>query len=206
MSFLLIAFAYLIGSISSAIVVCRALGLPDPRTQGSKNPGATNVLRLSGKKAAIITLTGDLLKGLLPLLLGKWWAVDELSLAAIGLAAFLGHLYPIFFGFQGGKGVATYIGVLFGFAWPAGLAFMLIWVSVAALFRYSSLAALIAASVSPLVLVWLGSGPAILLAGMTMVALLLWRHQSNIRNLLAGKESKIGAKSGAKDSLPSTSE
>lgn len=206
MSLLLIACAYLIGSISSAIVVCRALGLPDPRTQGSKNPGATNVLRLSGKKAAIVTLAGDLLKGLLPLLLGKWLAVGDLTLAAMGLAAFLGHLYPVFFGFQGGKGVATYIGVLYGYAWPAGIAFMLTWVLVAILFRYSSLAALVAASVSPLVLAWLDSDPAVMLASVTMVALLLWRHQSNIRKLMAGNESKIGSKSGAKDSLPSTTE
>ena len=138
---LLIGFSYLLGSLSSAIIVCRMGGYPDPRSLGSRNPGATNVLRIAGRASAALTLAGDLLKGLLPLAFGHWLDVADSTLAAMGVAAFLGHLYPVFFGFQGGKGVATFIGVLCGLAWQAGLAFMGLWLAVAGLFRYSSLAA-----------------------------------------------------------------
>jgi glycerol-3-phosphate acyltransferase PlsY len=136
---LVIAGAYLIGSVSAAIITCRIMGLPDPRSSGSKNPGATNVLRLGGKKAAIITLLGDLIKGLLPVLVAQLMQLDMSIIALTGLAAFLGHLYPVFFGFQGGKGVATALGVYFGIAWQAGLLFVAVWLVVASISRISSL-------------------------------------------------------------------
>ena len=193
----LICLSYLLGSISSAIVVCRAGGFPDPRAQGSGNPGATNVLRLAGKPAAVIALAGDLFKGLLPLLVGRALGVSDLGLSLMGLATFSGHLYPVFFGFHGGKGVATFIGVLYGLAWPAGIGFMLVWLALAGLFRYSSLAALGAAACAPFMVflldgTWLHAAVVVL-----MVALIFWRHRGNLRKLLAGTESKIGAKKSA---------
>lgn len=193
----LIVFSYLLGSISSAIVVCRVGGFPDPRAQGSGNPGATNVLRLAGKPAAVITLAGDLLKGLLPLVIGRALGVSDPSLALMGLATFSGHLYPLFFGFHGGKGVATFIGVLYGLAWPVGIGFMLVWLALAGLFRYSSLAALGAAACAPVMVflldgTWIHAAVAVL-----MVALIFWRHRGNLRKLLAGTEAKIGAKKSA---------
>src|SRR3569833_2803763 len=151
---LLTVAAYLVGSLSAAIIVCKLLGLPDPRTQGSRNPGATNVLRFGGKKAAAIVLVGDSVKGLLPVLVAQWLRVDDNVLAAVGLAAVLGHLYPLFFGFHGGKGVATAFGVLLGIAWPVALAAVATWLLVAKIFRIASLAALIAALLAPLFL-WL---------------------------------------------------
>lgn len=194
LSLVLVGLSYLVGSISSAIVFCRVMGYPDPRGQGSGNPGTTNILRLYGKRAATITLAGDLLKGLLPLLIGRALAVPDLTLVSMGLAAFLGHLYPIFFQFEGGKGVATFIGVLYGFAWPAGVAYMLIWLSVAALFHYSSLSALVAAALSPVFVFALTPSLAYSLVTLTMTGLIFWRHRSNIHKLRAGTERKIGAK------------
>ncbi len=194
---LLVALAYLAGSVSSAIMVSRAMGLADPRTVGSGNPGATNVLRHSGRKAAALTLAGDLLKGLVPVLLGQALGLAPAWLAAVGTAAFLGHLFPVFFGFRGGKGVATYIGVLLGYGWPLGLAFVLAWLATAAAFRYSSLAALVAATTSPVVAVAFGIPPPVVGAMTGMVALLVWRHRSNIRNLLAGAEDRIGQRGDA---------
>jgi acyl phosphate:glycerol-3-phosphate acyltransferase len=191
---LLIGFSYLVGSLSSAIIVCRMGGYPDPRSLGSRNPGATNVLRVAGRASAALTLAGDLLKGLLPLAFGHWLDVADSTLAAMGVAAFLGHLYPVFFGFQGGKGVATFIGVLCGLAWQAGLAFMGLWLAVAGLCRYSSLAALVAAALSPVAMALVHPSPSYLLAVTAMAAVILWRHRSNIRNLLAGTERKIGAR------------
>ena len=135
---ILIIIAYLIGSLSSAIIVCKLMGLPDPRGEGSGNPGATNVLRFGGKKAAAITLLGDTLKGLLPVLLAKYLDITILGIALVGLAAFLGHLYPIFFEFKGGKGVATMLGVLFGFSWWIGLATAGTWLFVAKILKISS--------------------------------------------------------------------
>ena len=137
----LIALAYLLGSVSTAIIVCKLMGLPDPRTEGSGNPGATNVLRVGGKKAAAITLFGDTLKGLLPVLIARAFTSDPLILGLVGLAAFLGHLYPVFFGFKGGKGVATMLGVLFGYSWWVGLATAATWLIVAKVFKVSSLSA-----------------------------------------------------------------
>ncbi|HEX2201373.1 MAG TPA: glycerol-3-phosphate 1-O-acyltransferase PlsY [Gammaproteobacteria bacterium] len=191
---ILVGLAYLFGSISSAIILCRIAGYPDPRRQGSGNPGASNILRLYGKKAAAITLAGDLLKGLLPLLIGRALQVPEVILASLGVAAFLGHLYPIFFQFEGGKGVATFIGILYGLAWPAGVAFMLVWVVIAATFRYSSLSALVATALSPVLIFITVPSYAYLTATLLMAGFIFWRHQANIRKLLSGTERKIGSK------------
>ena len=191
---LLIVAAYLLGSISTAIITCRLMGLPDPRGVGSGNPGATNVLREGGKKAAIITLLGDTLKGLAPVLIGHALGAADPVVAAIGLAAFIGHLYPVFFGFKGGKGVATALGVLLGFHWGVGLAVLGTWLVMAAISRISSLSALVASLLAPLY-VWLITGsPGITLAATVMMMLVFWRHRSNIRNLLDGSESRIGRK------------
>jgi len=190
---LLILSAYLIGSIASAVLVCKVLGKEDPRTQGSGNPGATNVLRLHGKQAAILTLIGDAAKGFIPVFLVSIINVPPTVIAATGLAAFIGHLYPVFFQFRGGKGVATFVGVLLGTYWLLGLGFIVIWSLMALVFRYSSLSALVAATLTPVITFWLFPGLAFTVANALMAALLLWRHQSNIKNLLAGKEDKIGA-------------
>ena len=191
----LILIAYLIGSVSSAILVCNIMGLPDPRTEGSGNPGATNVLRVGGKKAAAVTLIGDMLKGLLPVLAASLLNVAPLTLALTGMAAFLGHLYPVFFGFRGGKGVATMLGVLFGFHGLVGAATAGTWLVIAKGFKISSLAALIATLLAPLY-VWLIIGPSMELIVTTavMTAILFWRHRSNIQRLLSGEESLIGKK------------
>jgi glycerol-3-phosphate acyltransferase PlsY len=189
--YLLIPAGYLFGSVSTAIIVCRLMGLPDPRTEGSGNPGATNVARLGGKKAAALTLVGDMLKGLIPVLIAHALHAGPVILAATALAAFLGHLYPVFFGFQGGKGVATALGVIYGLYWPVGLLTTAVWLSMALLFRYSSLAALIAILLTPLGFLWLWPEPAIIIAMCVLTVLLYWRHRSNIANLLSGKEGKI---------------
>ena len=184
---------YLLGSLSSAIITCRLMGLPDPRSGGSGNPGATNVLRLGGKKAAAITLAGDMLKGLLPVLAVKALGADMTLQSAVAVAAFLGHLYPVFFGFRGGKGVATVLGVLLGLYWPVGLLTIASWLVIARGFKISSLAALIAILLTPLYVLWLKPDEPVLLAAVIfMGALLFWRHRSNIRNLLRGEEGNIG--------------
>lgn len=190
----LITFAYLLGSISSAIIVCRVLGLPDPRGQGSGNPGATNVLRIGGKKAAAITLMGDMLKGLIPVLIAKLLGASIALQALVALAAFLGHLYPIFFGFRGGKGVATALGVLLGLHWPVGLLTITTWLVIAKLFKISSLSALISMLVAPLYIWWLIPDRSLIIAVVFMVALLFWRHRSNIRNLIQGTEGHLNDK------------
>jgi glycerol-3-phosphate acyltransferase PlsY len=189
--YLLVPAAYLLGSISSAIIVCRLMGLPDPRTQGSNNPGATNVLRIGGKKAAAVTLLGDALKGLIPMLLAHALNAPSLVLALTALAAFLGHLYPVFFGFQGGKGVATALGVQFGLYWPIGLSVALIWLFVAKGMKISSLAALIAMALAPLIVWWFRPAPELIIMQLVMSVWLFWRHRSNITNLISGKEGKI---------------
>lgn len=191
-----IILAYLVGSISSAIIVCRLMQLPDPRTAGSGNPGATNVLRVGGKKAAAITLFGDLLKGLLPVVFAKLLDVSILTIALTGFAAFIGHLYPVFFGFKGGKGVATMLGVLFGLHWAVGLATALTWLVVAKVFRISSLSALVATVLAPFyVLLIMGSVKPLIVSTAIMTLILFWRHRSNIQNLLSGKEGRIGKSS-----------
>lgn len=183
--------AYLFGSISSAIIVCRAMGLPDPRSAGSHNPGATNVLRIGGKKAAVITLAGDALKGLLPVLAAGALSDDSVVIALAGAGAFLGHLYPVFFAFKGGKGVATAAGVFGGLSVALGALLMLVWLAAALVFRYSSLAALMAAAVAPWLTLWLLPGPGYFTMSLVVAALLFWRHRKNIRRLGAGAESKI---------------
>lgn len=188
MEWLLVVLAYLTGSVSSAIIVCRIMGLSDPRENGSGNPGATNVMRIGGKKAAAITLAGDALKGLLPVLLAKAFSVDTLLLSAVVFAAFMGHLYPIFFGFKGGKGVATSLGVTLGVAWLLGLVVAGTWFLVYKIGKISSLSALVAATLTPLY-VWLIVGDINLIVTFSLITLiLLWRHRSNIQRLLAGQE------------------
>jgi glycerol-3-phosphate acyltransferase PlsY len=191
---LLIVSAYLIGSVSAAIITCKLMGLPDPRTTGSKNPGATNVLRLGGKKAAIITLAGDLIKGLIPTLAAVALGREPYAVALTGLAAFLGHLYPIFFGFKGGKGVATALGIYFGMTWLAGTLFVCLWLIMATITRISSLSALTATLAMPVLFLYL-QGPGWMSAATgVMTILIYWRHRSNIRNILDGSEKKIGNK------------
>ncbi|WP_295851102.1 glycerol-3-phosphate 1-O-acyltransferase PlsY [uncultured Xylophilus sp.] len=195
--------AYLVGSLSFAVIVSRAMGLADPRGYGSGNPGATNVLRSGSKAAAIATLVLDAAKGWLPVLVVRLWGGDwglgAETVALVGLAAFLGHLYPVFFRFQGGKGVATALGVLLGIAPWLGLATALTWLIVAVFFRYSSLASLVAAAFAPFYylfgddIAW-EADRRIALAIAAMALLLVWRHRANIRRLLAGNESRLGAK------------
>jgi glycerol-3-phosphate acyltransferase PlsY len=191
-AYLLILAGYLFGSISAAIIVSKLMGLPDPRTEGSRNPGATNVARLGGKKAAALTLAGDMLKGLLPVLAAHAMHATPAILGGTALAAFLGHLYPLFFRFRGGKGVATALGVTFGLYWPLGLLASGIWLVMALLFRYSSLAALVSSLAIPAGFAWLWPEPSLVVTTGAMVVLLYWRHRSNIANLLSGEEGKIG--------------
>lgn len=183
--------AYLFGSVSAAVVVCRAFKLPDPRTLGSGNPGATNVLRFGGKTAAAATLAGDFVKGLAPVAIAAALEADAAIVAATGGAAFLGHLYPLFFRLQGGKGVATAAGVFAGLSVALLAALLAVWLTVALVTRYSSVAALSAAVAAPAVMAWLLPEPAFLALALGMVALLFWRHRGNLRRLAAGEESKI---------------
>jgi glycerol-3-phosphate acyltransferase PlsY len=195
--------AYLVGSLSFAVIVSRVMGLNDPRTFGSKNPGATNVLRSGSKAAAVITLLLDAAKGWLPVVAVKWWGqpygLEEGTMALVGLAAFLGHLFPVFFRFVGGKGVATALGVLMATSGWLGLGTMLTWLIIAYFFRYSSLASLVAAVFAPVYYIF-GDGVAwvmdknLLLSTVLMSALLIWRHLENISRLVKGTESKLGKK------------
>jgi len=198
---LFIVAAYLIGSISTAIVVCKIMGLPDPRGEGSGNPGATNVLRVGGKKPAAITLFGDMLKGFIPVFVASLFDLNPVAFALIGFAAFIGHLYPVFFGFKGGKGVATMLGVLFGIHWLVGLATALTWLMMAKVFKISSLSALVATLLAPLYIylllgIYLKQNNELVIplviSTAIMTAILFWRHRSNIKNLLSGEEGKIG--------------
>jgi glycerol-3-phosphate acyltransferase PlsY len=193
-----IVAAYLVGSLSFAVMVSHAFGLADPRSYGSKNPGATNVLRSGHRGAAVLTLAFDALKGYLPvwlvLLFAPRFGFGEMTVAGVGLAAFLGHLWPVFFRFEGGKGVATAAGVVLAFNPWLGVATLLTWVIVVAFFRYSSLASIVAALFAPFyqLLIWEPSAIALAIAVMSL--LLVWRHSGNIRKLLAGTESKLGHK------------
>ena len=197
---------YLIGSLSFAVIVSSAMGLKDPRTFGSKNPGATNVLRSGSKAAAIVTLLLDAAKGWLPVMLVRWfgkpYGMEEGTMAMVGLAAFVGHLYPVFFKFVGGKGVATALGVLLGISWILGLATAATWLIMAYFFRYSSLASLTAAVFAPVYYIF-GDGIAwymnksVLLAVSVMSLLLLYRHAENIGRLAKGTESRLGKKAPA---------
>lgn len=195
--------AYLVGSLSFAVIVSRTMGLNDPRTYGSKNPGATNVLRSGSKAAAIVTLLLDAFKGWLPVMLVKWfgqpYGLGDGTMAMVGLAAFLGHLFPVFFRFVGGKGVATALGVLLATSWMLGLATGATWLIIAYFFRYSSLASLVAALFAPVYYVFGGGvvwplDKSIVLSTIAMSALLVWRHAENISRLVKGTESKLGSK------------
>jgi acyl phosphate:glycerol-3-phosphate acyltransferase len=203
--FLATVAAYLIGSLSFAVIISRLMGLNDPRSYGSGNPGATNVLRSGNKLAAVLTLLFDALKGFLPV-----WAVsqfgakigisdglEEGTVALVGLAAFLGHLWPVFFKFEGGKGVATAAGVLLGFNPLLGLATLTTWLIVAFFFRYSSLASIVAAFFAPFYQVLIWGGGTVVWAMVLMSLLLVWRHSANIKKLLNGTESRLGQKSDA---------
>ena len=200
---LAVVAAYLVGSLSFAVIVSRSMGLNDPRTYGSKNPGATNVLRSGSKAAAIVTLLLDALKGWLPVMLVKWfgetYGLGDGTVAMVGLAAFLGHLFPVFFRFEGGKGVATALGVLLATSWMLGLATGATWLIIAYFFRYSSLASLVAALFAPVYYVFGGGvvwtmDKSIVLSTVVMSALLIWRHAENISRLVKGTESKLGSK------------
>jgi len=190
----LISLGYLMGSLSSAIIICKLFSLPDPRAQGSGNPGATNVLRFGGKKIALLVLSGDILKGFLPVLIAQYAGIAPMPLALVAFAAFLGHLFPVFFGFQGGKGVATALGVLLGLAWPLGLSVIAIWLLMATVFRISSLAAIAAAVAAPLITWLILPQTAYVVAVLAMSILLLIRHRSNITKLRQGIEPRIGGK------------
>ena len=190
---LMVAMAYFMGSVSSAILICKAFGLPDPRTQGSGNPGATNVLRIGGKLPAALVFVVDTLKGFLPVFIARWFSLPDFWLGMIGLAAFLGHLYPIFFNFQGGKGVATAFGAVLGLSWQLGALLFSVWFIMVLATRYVSLASMLAAATVPLfafVFGYLG----LIIPLMLMALLTIWRHRSNIQKLRAGTESKIGKK------------
>jgi glycerol-3-phosphate acyltransferase PlsY len=199
---LLIPIAYLIGSISFAVVVSKCMRLPDPHSYGSGNPGATNVLRTGNKLAAVLTLIGDALKGFLAVMLARMLLGDtsltstlnSWLLCGVVIAVFLGHLFPIFHGFKGGKGVATACGILFGINWILGVATLSTWIIVATFMRYSSLAALAAAVFGPIYFVFLFGFQPMVIALAIICALLIWRHRSNIRNLMNGAESRIGSK------------
>jgi len=199
---LLIPIAYLVGSISFAVVVSKCMRLPDPHSYGSGNPGATNVLRTGNKLAAVLTLMGDALKGYLAVMLARILLGDESLtstlnswfLCGVVVAVFLGHLFPIFHGFKGGKGVATACGILFGIDWILGLATLGTWIVVAMFMRYSSLAALAAAVFGPIYFVFLFGFQPMGIALLVVCLLLIWRHRSNIHNLMNGKESRIGSK------------
>ena len=202
MDILLIPLAYLIGSVSFAVVVSKCMRLPDPHSYGSGNPGATNVLRTGNKRAAVLTLLGDALKGFVAVVLARMIlgegslssSLNSWILCGVVVAVFLGHLFPIFHGFKGGKGVATACGILFGINWILGLATLATWIIVAKFMRYSSLAALAAAVFGPIYFVFLFGFHPMGIALLIVCALLIWRHRSNIRNLMNGTESRIGSK------------
>ena len=194
--------AYLLGSINSAIIVSKVFSLPDPRSLGSGNPGATNVLRTGNKTAAFITLLGDLLKGLVPVLVVEFFIADTMLVAVTAVAALLGHLYPVYYGFKGGKGVATMLGVLIAIDWFLAIIWVVVWLFTALLFRYSSLAALIATAATFFFsllarnnsLGYIENDHNILIAISVITLFIFWRHRGNIKNILAGTESRIGKK------------
>ncbi len=188
---ILIFCAYLIGSVSTAIIVCKVLKLPDPRTQGSNNPGATNVLRIGGKKAAAITLIGDGLKGVVPVLIAHYLEFGLVDVALVALFSFLGHVYPVFFGFKGGKGVATFLGALLAINYIAGLGFVITWLFVAKVLKISSLSALIATLLTPIYFYLITSD---VIASYVISIICLWifyTHRENIKRILSGDEGKI---------------
>lgn len=201
MTVVFVVAAYLLGSVSFAVLMSKAFGLADPRTYGSGNPGATNVLRSGRKAAAALTLLGDAAKGWLAVFLAIRFAPHDaaglLQVALVSLAVFLGHVFPVFLKFKGGKGVATALGVLLAISGWLGLAVLATWLLVALVLRYSSLAALVAAVAAPVYAMLLHLRPELVIAVAAMSLLLIWRHKSNIQNLLTGKESRIGSKKGS---------
>ncbi len=189
--FTIIILSYLIGSISTAIIICKIFNLPDPRTQGSNNPGATNILRIGGKKAAVITLIGDGLKGIIPVLIAQYLALDTFNITWIIFAAFLGHVYPIFFNFKGGKGVATFLGALLALSYPTGLSFIITWIFVAKVLKISSLSALVATAFTPVYFYLITNN---LIATYVIISICIWifyTHKSNIKRLFNNQENKI---------------
>jgi glycerol-3-phosphate acyltransferase PlsY len=184
--------AYLIGSFSTAIFTCKIMGIEDPRTTGSHNPGATNVLRHGGKKAAIITLLGDMLKGLFPVLIVTQLQLEPAGIALVGLFALLGHVFPVYYGFKGGKGVATYYGVILAMNWLVGLIALAIWLGMAAVVKISSLSALVSIFFTPFILWYFSQSVELTSAVAIMSILVFWRHKTNIKSLLQGSEEKIG--------------
>ena len=194
MPYFLVILAYFLGSVSTAVISCKMLGKVDPRTVGSKNPGATNVLRYAGKKAAFFTLLGDLLKGLVPVAIGHAFNLDWGWLILIGIAAFLGHVYSIYYGFKGGKGVATALGVYIGLNPIVGIVVILTWLISALVFNVSSLSALIATLLAPLYFFWV-TGSFNLFLGLVLITVLIyWRHRTNIVEIIDGTEDKITEK------------
>ncbi|MDH5632544.1 MAG: glycerol-3-phosphate 1-O-acyltransferase PlsY [Gammaproteobacteria bacterium] len=192
--YILPVIAYLLGSLSSAIIIARLTGIKDPREVGSGNPGATNILRYGGKKLAAITLLGDVLKGVIPVVLARLITADPLILSLVAGSAFLGHLFPVFFGFKGGKGVATALGVFLGLNPLLAASLMGTWLAMAVVFRYSSLSALVAAVMAPVYSWWLLPGNAYLAMSAMVAVLLVYRHKGNIQRLLKGEEDRIGSK------------
>lgn len=191
--------AYLLGSLSFAVIVSKTMGLADPKSYGSGNPGATNVLRSGSKKAAILTLLGDVLKGVIAVLLAKYFAaqfgISALGVACVAIAVFLGHLYPVFFGFKGGKGVATAAGVLWALDWRIGLALTIVWALVFVVSRVSSLSAIVASLAAPIAGYFFFGLTPIFWATLAMTALLVWRHKSNVERLLSGEEAAFKKRS-----------
>lgn len=196
---LVVVLAYLLGSLSFAVIVSKAMGMADPRSYGSGNPGATNVLRSGKKKAAVLTLLGDALKGLVAVVIAKclWDAghITEATVAWVSVAVLVGHMWPVFFGFKGGKGVATAVGVLFALSWPVALICTIVWLIMAFGLKISSLAALVATVLSPILAWYFIDESSWCWAVLVIAMLVLYRHKSNIQNLLSGKESKIGGSS-----------
>jgi glycerol-3-phosphate acyltransferase PlsY len=189
-----IVFAYLLGSLNFAIILCKATGVPDPRQEGSKNPGATNVLRLGGKKLAAFVILGDIFKGVVPVLLAKVCGIENTALSVVALAAVLGHIYPVFFKFEGGKGIATMLGAILALSFSVGLVLVITWVLIASLSRFSSLASIISAILLPLYLLFF-SEPYYVLPMLILSAIILIRHRNNIQRLIKGTEPKLGKKS-----------
>ncbi len=189
----LIVFAYLLGSLNAAIIICKLVKLADPRAQGSGNAGATNVLRYGSKKLAAVVMLVDLLKGVIPVMIAKFFLIHGLSLSLIAVVTVLGHIYPVFFRFQGGKGVATTLGAILGLSWVVGLIIILTWLIVAIVFKFSSLAALVSITLSPLYLLF-WSNPQYILPMFILTLIIMYRHRSNIQRLLKGEEPRINRK------------
>lgn len=194
MDYTLPIIAYLIGSVSCSVLICKLAGLPDPRQTGSRNPGATNVLRIGGRQVAALALIGDIVKGCLPVILASLITRDTLILSLVGLFAFLGHLYPVFFQFQGGKGVATAAGVYLALAWPVALVLIVIWLITALMLKYSSVASLAAAISAPVLIEIYLQDISYTLSGTLIAVLVFWRHRANLLRLKEGTESKIRLK------------